>query len=168
MWKNTKNSVCEHVHVHGFLSRDHVHNIYIHLKLLNSVYTSGITTPKQGCVLTINVTFMYCHLHVLPPSCTATFMYCHLHVLSPSCTATLMYCHLHVLPPSCTATFMYCHLHVLPPSCTATLMYCHRHVLPPSCTATFMYCHPHVLPPHIWSTHSLLYFVYQLCNHAIF
>ena len=79
---------------------------------------------------------MYCHLHVLPPSCTATFMYCHLHVLPPSCTATFMYCHLHVLPPSCTATFMYCHLHVLPPSCTATFMYCHPHVLPLSCTAT--------------------------------
>ena len=41
MWKNTKNSVCEHVHVHGFLGRDHVHNIYV--KLLNSVYTSEST-----------------------------------------------------------------------------------------------------------------------------
>ena len=29
MWKNTKNSVCEHVHVHGFLGRDHVHDIHI-------------------------------------------------------------------------------------------------------------------------------------------
>ena len=103
-----------------FYGRDHVHHIYIDVNLLNSVYTSGITTPKQGCVLTINVTFMYCHRHVLPPSCTATFMYCHFHVL------------------------------------------------PPSCTATFMYCHPHVLPTYIRSTHSLLYFVYQLCNHAIF
>ena len=115
--------------------------VFILMEALNSVYTNGSTTSKQGCVLTINVTFMYCHLHVLPPSCTATFMYCHPHVLPPSCTAN---CHPHVLPPSCTATFMYCHLHVLPPSCTATFMYCHLHVLPSSCTATFMYCHPHV------------------------
>ena len=34
MGKNTKSSVCEHVHVHGFLGRDHVHNIYIHVKLV--------------------------------------------------------------------------------------------------------------------------------------
>ena len=101
--------------------------------------SDSLLFPKDGMTKVFPATFMYCHLHVLPPSCT-TFMYCHPHVLPPSCTATFMYCHLHVLPPSCTATFMYCHLHVLPPSCTATFMYCHLHALSLSCTATLMYC----------------------------
>ena len=30
--------------------------MFILVKALNIVYTSGITTPKQGCVLAINVT----------------------------------------------------------------------------------------------------------------